>query len=58
MKKTIEYVLYIAIVSIIFFILANYKYQPTLSADEFEAIERVKELTVDQEDFVKKMKVN
>lgn len=54
MKKTIEYLLYVAIIGMIFFILANYKYQPTLSADEFEAIEKVKEISVDQEAFVKK----
>lgn len=53
MKKLIEYGLYVVIVSIIFFILANYKYQPSLSADEFEAIDRVEKLTVVQEDFVK-----
>ena len=54
MIRAAEYVLYILIVSMIFFILGNYKYQPTLSAEELEAVEEVQELVVVQEGFVEK----
>lgn len=52
--KITEYILYLLIVSMIFFILSNYKYQPFLSADELAAVKELNELKASQEDFVEK----
>lgn len=53
-QKLIEFALYVAIVSMILFILGNYKYQPALSADELEAVEQFNEVKTVQTDFVTK----
>lgn len=52
--KVTEIILYILIVTMIFFILGNYKYQPSLSADELEAVETFNELKEAQSNFVEK----
>lgn len=52
--KITEYILYLLIVCMIFFILSNYKYQPSLSADELKAVEELNELKASQADFVEK----
>ena len=52
--KVTEIILYILIVTMIFFILGNYKYQPSLSADELEAVETFNELKEAQSKFVEK----
>lgn len=52
--KIVEISLYLLMIGMVFFILGNYKYQPSLSADELEAVEELKELKVAQEGFVEK----
>lgn len=52
--KAAEIFLYLLIVTMIFFILGNYKYQPSLSPDELEAVETFNELKEAQSSFVEK----
>src|SRR5699024_5251078 len=52
--KIAEISLYVLMICMVFFILGNYKYQPSLSADELEAVEELKDLKLAQEGFVEK----
>lgn len=56
--KATEIALYTLIVVMIFFILGNYKYQPTLSAEEKEAVEELNQIKANQESFVAKNSSN
>src|SRR5699024_817248 len=52
--KIAEISLYVLMICMVFFILGNYKYQPSLSADELEAVEELNELKLAQAGFVEK----